>query len=356
MPLAALFHGPGTPFEIVDFPVMVPRGGELLVRIRYCTLCGSDLHTHAGRRTEPTPSILGHEILGTIAAFGPDAPRCDAAGDAAAIGDRVTWCVAVGCGRCFFCTRELPQKCESLFKYGHAIADRQQPTGGGLAEFILLREGTAWFRVPDGLPDRVAAPANCATATAVAVLRNAPDVSNGCIVIFGAGLLGLTASAMARVQGAREIVVVEPAADARQRALRFGATRAVSPGDLAGLLADITDGREADVTLELSGSAAAVAACFDRTRTGGTIVLAGTVSPTAPCPVDPERIVRRMLTIRGVHNYGPPDLRDALRFLAGPGRDFQFESLVGTEFRLNEIEAAFETAHRQTGQRVGIAL
>jgi D-arabinose 1-dehydrogenase-like Zn-dependent alcohol dehydrogenase len=131
MERAFLFHGPGTPLEQVRFATPQPQGAELVVRVTCCTLCRSDLHTHAGRRREPTPTVLGHEIVGRIESFGPEAPRRDARGMAVRTGDRVSWAVVVGCGRCFFCADDLPQKCERPYKYGHVRVTRERPWGGG---------------------------------------------------------------------------------------------------------------------------------------------------------------------------------------------------------------------------------
>src|SRR5262245_10950143 len=166
---AVVFTGNG--LEQVRLQIPELRGSELLVRVTCCTLCRSDLHTHAGRRAEPTPTVLGHEIVGRIEAFGPEAPRQDSSGAPLSIGSRVTWAIAVGCGSCFYCTENLPQKCERLYKYGHYRLAHDRPTGGGLAEFVVLVPGTVCFAVPDCIPDLVAAQANCATATVASLLR-----------------------------------------------------------------------------------------------------------------------------------------------------------------------------------------
>ncbi len=200
---AVVFHGPGRPLELARLPAQEPRAGELLVRISACTLCRSDLHTHSGRRTEPTPIVLGHEIVGRIEAFGPAAVRVDARGNPAAAGDRVTWAIAVGCGQCFFCAEDLPQKCARPYKYGHQAATPERLCGGGLADRIVLVPGTAWLRVPDEVTDLVAAPANCATATVAALLRHGGPVAGRTVLVLGAGVLGVTACAMARAAGAQ---------------------------------------------------------------------------------------------------------------------------------------------------------
>lgn len=204
---------------------------------------------------------------------------------------------------------------------------------------MVLVPNTAWLRVPDAIPDEIAASANCATATAACVLRTAGDVRGQRVLVFGAGVLGLTACAMARSLGAASVTARDPSADALARAARFGATDAVPS-------------RGADVALELSGSAAAVSEALAAVRVGGTVVLAGTVSPVGVVPLDPEAVVRRMLTIRGVHNYAPPDLAAALAFLAGPGAAYPWGELAASAYPLERAEEAFAEAHARPGVRV----
>src|SRR5262245_27318987 len=110
----ALFHGGSKPLTMTRLPTPTPRGGETLLRVGCCNLCGSDLHTHAGRRHVDAPMVLGHEIVGRIEAFGPNAVGHDFRGAPLAIGTRVSWSVAAGCGRCFFCANQLSQKCTTL--------------------------------------------------------------------------------------------------------------------------------------------------------------------------------------------------------------------------------------------------
>jgi len=356
MPRAVVFTGAGQRLELVRFPTPKPRGAEVLVRVTCCTLCRSDLHTHAGRRTEPTPTVLGHEIVGRIEAFGPAAPRHDAEGMPVEVGSRVSWAVAVGCGSCFFCTEDLPQKCERLCKYGHQRLSADRPLGGGLADCVVLVPGTVSYRVPDEVPDAVAAPANCATATVAALLRQGGPVAGGTVLVLGAGVLGVTACAMARVHGARAVIASDPEPACRERALRFGATHAfpVDAAELAAGVGEISQGRGADLVLELAGAAATVQKGLALARTGGTVVLAGTVAPVGNIGLDPENVVRRMLTIRGVHNYHPRDLGTALRFLAGPGRGFPWPSLVVAQYPLEQAEQAFAEAHARPGVRVAV--
>jgi alcohol dehydrogenase len=354
MARAILFHAPGRPLELLDLPVPRPAGAEVLVRVTCCTLCRSDLHTYSGRRQEPTPTVLGHEIVGRIEEFGPDAARVDAVGQIARVGDRVTWAMAVGCGQCFFCADDLPQKCERPYKYGHMGMPAGGPPGGGLAEFVVLVPGTTWFRVPDEVPDKVATPANCATATVAAVVRHAGALAGRTVLVLGAGVLGLTACAMARTAGARAVLACDPVAESRQRATLFGATHTSDPPTVASLVTEMTEGRGVDVAVELAGPAQSVEVGLASLRTGGCLLLAGTVAPVGTVALDPETVVRRLLTIRGVHNYHPRDLAAALAFLAGPGRSFPFASLVTAEYHLADTEQAFAHAQAHPGVRVAV--
>ncbi len=353
---SVLFTGTGSALLMVQGPAPMPMGREVLVRITRTALCRSDLLTHSGRRLEATPTVLGHEIVGEIAAFGPDADRHDAAGRPAELGDRVTWAINVGCGNCFFCKDELPQKCQRQYKYGHQQTDLSAPHGGGLADHLLLVSGTAWYRVPPEVPDRIAALANCSAATAAAVLRSVGPLADRTVLVFGLGVLGSIASAMARTAGATKVLAADPVPQLQRRGLEFGAHRTGPPDApyLSTMVAEETEGRGADVVLELSGHPDAVAASLEMVRTGGIVVLAGSVSPGPPLALDPQSVVRRMLTLRGVHNYHPADLETALSFLGGPGRSYPLDSLLAEEFPLERAEEAFAVAHARPGVRVSV--
>ena len=108
------------------------------------------------------------------------------------------------------------------------------------------------------------------------------------------------------------------------------------------------------MVVEAAGTAASVQAGLDLLRIGGTMVLAGTVAPVGKVGLDPEKAVRRMLTLRGVHNYHSRDLEAALKFLAGAGRHFPFETLVAAGYPLEQAERAFTHAHTLPGVRVAV--
>ncbi|HLN28818.1 MAG TPA: zinc-binding dehydrogenase [Gemmataceae bacterium] len=352
--LAAVFEGIAGQIELRRLPTPKPRGSEILVRVLACTLCGSDVHTFAGRRSVAVPTVLGHEIVGEIVEFGETANTSDLSGREIRPGDRVTWAIVASCGACFLCRRGLPQKCLHAVKYGHEPLRPGRELLGGLASHCLLVPGTSILRLPDDLPLAVACPSSCATATIVAALEAAGDLQDRNICIFGAGMLGITACAMARGQGAAEIVCVDPISTRRDRALLFGASRVAAPDDLAVVVDSTVSTLGFDAVLELSGNPAAFHAAWPRIRLGGTLVLVGSVFPGAPIPLPLEEIVRRHLTIRGIHNYSPRHLLAAVDFLSCHHRRIPFAGLVTHWFPLTSIAPAFAECGQRDAIRIGV--
>lgn len=358
--LAAVFSG--TPGEIELRQIPLPRlaRGEVLVKVLGCTLCGSDLHSYEGRRKVPTPTILGHEIVGEIVELGDLAPRQDTAGNQLKLGDRVTWAIVANCGQCQMCQSGLPQKCLKAIKYGHEAfrpdLDPGQELLGGLAEYCLLVKGTSIVQLPETLPLSVACPASCATATIFAAVDAAGGITAKHFCLFGAGMLGLTACAVLRALGAASILCVDPVESRRDLAREFGATHVAAPDQLPELAPHAHGGSGFDAILELSGSNRAFEAGWPLLRVGGTIVLVGAVFPGAPVELSLEQVVRRLLTIRGVHNYAPRHLEQAIEFLTAHHQDAPFASLVSRWYPLREIELAFSESRRNSDViRVGIA-
>ena len=264
-----VFHAAGAPLCRVEWEAPTAdivsnlRPGELLVALCAATICGSDIHTIDGVRSDPAaPLVLGHEGVGRICALGPNPPPGSANNSTdeherqpAALGDMITWGIAASCGACVACTDwGLPQKCSHVVKYGHApwrydahasegtasssssVRSLLESLSGCYSTHIVLRRGSAVVRLPEGLPFAIAAPINCALATAVAAVAPAPPSvlipraaplqppPVGACWIQGAGMLGLWATALAKyVRCARLIVVTDVSAARLATAVSFGA-------------------------------------------------------------------------------------------------------------------------------------
>lgn len=352
--LVAIFHEAGRELELRRIPLPEPGESEVLVRILGCTLCGSDLHTYAGRRDVPVPTILGHEIVGEILAFGESAPRYDLNSNELQPGDHITWSIVANCSNCFYCHRGLPQKCLNGIKYGHEQLQPGKELSGGLAEHCLLQRGTAIVRVPKDMPLSVVCPASCATATVSASLTTAGPVQNQNVCVMGVGMLGLTAVAMLHAQEAASIVCVDVKKNRLATAEQFGATEVCRPDELEQLGKKVTGRFGFDYVFEFSGSTNGFVSGLKLLRKGGKLISVGAVFPTDPACLPLDEIVRRNLVIQGVHNYAPGDLQSAVNFLVEFGNEYPFESLVSRWYPLESVNEALQSSAAGDPIRIGI--
>ncbi|MFC9839907.1 zinc-binding dehydrogenase [Rhodococcus sp. NPDC127530] len=319
---AAVWTRDGIDVHALEIPELGP--GEILVRITLATVCGSDLHTVSGRRPAACPSVLGHEAVGRVAATGTGADPAVVGdgGHPLAVGDRIVWSVTVPCGRCPRCRSGFTAKCIDVRKVGHEPAEGQWVLSGSYAQHIVLPHGTAIALVPESLPDPVAAPAACATATVMAALEAAGDVKGKRVLIVGAGMLGVTAAAASAERGA-SVRVIDHDPVRQNKARNFGAVD--------------DDGDPVDVAIDFSGASPAVQAALGRLDTGGRLVLAGSVTPGSSITVDPETVVRQWLTLTGVHNYEPRHLAEAVGFLDATRHRYPWAELVDTPVPLDQL-------------------
>lgn len=331
-----LFQGPGKPFQLstVALPEEL-QPGEVLVKISLATICGSDLHTVEGRRSAPAPCVLGHEAVGSV---------LRSARSGVPTGQRVTWTLADSCGHCAPCTDwHLPQKCEQLFKYGHAALNDGCGLNGCYASHILLRPGTHIFPVPDSLPDAVAAPANCALATMVNALEILPDPCHR-VLVQGGGLLGIYACAWLRHLGVREVFCTDLSPQRLALVAEFGGI----PLTAGSLLPPV------DLVIEVTGQSSVIPDGIKALRPGGHYVWAGMVHPDSRLDLTGEQVLRKCLTLRGVHNYAPHHLAAGLDFLATNQTRLPFGKLTSPALPLERLNEAMDLARSRQWQRVAL--
>ena len=355
-----VFHGAHQPLTLETTPVPAPGFGEILVRNRYVTLCRSDLTTFAGKRQEATPTILGHEVVGDIAAFGPGAPVRDCRGAELRPGDRVTWAIYAADPDTELARAGIPQKASGLFKYGHELLKPDRTLHGGLAEYCLLRRHTPLLRLDPAIPLPVAALINCSIATAAGSLRLAGDVKDRNVLVTGAGMLGVVACALCRSAGARQIIAADIDDSRLAVAQTFGADRTLNLRTLspapAGAFSDLLHGAPLHVGLDFSGVPETMEQMLAALGIGGTAVLVGATFPQRDLAVNAERMIRRLLTIKGLHNYNEADFRAAVEFIERNHARFPFAELVVDRFELNTVNEAFAEALQSGAYRVGIRI
>ncbi len=337
----AVFVGPGRSFEYPVLPLPVPAAGEVLVAVSLATICGSDLHTFEGRRKEPTPCVLGHEAVGEVTAVGDGR-------DPDLVGRRVTWTLADSCGGCRPCVDwGLPQKCETLFKYGHAPLSSGSGLNGCYASHLLLRPGTTVVELPDAVTDAMAAPANCALATMVSATE-ACWGGGGTAVVQGAGLLGLYGCVLLRQNGWKRVLVVDLNPARLECVKAFGGEPV-----LGSEVASIPTG-SVDAVFEAAGHPSVVPEGIRVLRPGGHYGLVGMVHPDSRLDLTGEALIRKCLTVRGTHNYAPRHLRTAIGFLGAQATAYPWDSLVSPAFPLDQLGPAFELARTGRWPRVAV--
>lgn len=352
--LAMVFEKVNQPFLKQDVSLPELQAGEVLVRIDYTTICTSDLHTFYGRRGGHCPSILGHEIIGTVLHTGPGGVK-DYHGDLLQTGDPVTWSVYAHDHQGEMARKGLPQKSADLYKYGHEKFGDSGSLNGGFATHCQLRAGTDIYKLPAALSLKEAAPLNCTHATIAGALRLAGDLQRKNVLIIGAGMLGLSACAMAREGGASRVYAMDIQAARLEKALSFGVDAGLD-GELSveTLKEKLSPEGGIDVVIETSGVPTAMEKGIELLNIGGINVWVGAVYAQRDLAINAEKIVRRLQTIKGLHNYIPADLAEAIRFLKANHLKYPFEQLVSTEFPLPELDSAFTTANKGSHYRVGI--
>ena len=352
------FNGPGKNLEVKTELVRKLLPGEILVKNQFTTICGSDLHTYVGVRTEPCPVVLGHEIVGTIVEIERQHSGKDYNGEQLDRGDSITWTIFSSDPSSFLAKEGIPQKGENLFKYGHAQITDRECFHGGLAEYCILKPGTGILKLPRELPIQVAATVNCSISTVAGAIRLAGDLKDKKVVIFGAGMLGITCAAMCRIKGAKWVAVVDISSDRLAKAMAFGAdeTFDMSAGNLGESVGKKFPQNGVDVVFDMSGSADAMETGVELLGVGGKAIWVGAVFNTRKVQLDPENLIRKLITIRGLHNYNFEDFVEGLNFLKGNWKRFPFESVVEKEFSLEDAEKAFEYALKYKPLRIGIRI
>jgi len=336
--------------QSITLPIL--QMGEVLVRVRYATICTSDLHTFTGRRTGPVPCILGHEIIGEVVDLG--SPEVlDYSGSPIKTGDRITWTVYAHDHDGMMARRGFPQKSADLFKYGHQALEENHPLSGGFASHCHLKAGTDLFKVPESLSDQEATPLNCTHATVAGALRLAGDMTGKNVLVVGAGMLGLSACAMSAEAGARKVALKEINPDRAKSASDFGASLILDmdPEHQKQQLAAMGG---IDVVIETSGVPEAMESSLTMLNIGGIAVWVGAVFEQRDLRINAEYVVRHLLTLKGLHNYVPADLQTAIDFLRKHHNKYPFHQLVALTYDLQDLDEAFAAAETSGAHRIGV--
>ena len=275
--------------DLVDMPAPEPVVDELLIRIKACGICGSDVHGYdgsTGRRLPPL--VMGHEAAGIVESVG-------SAVSGFRPGDRVTFDSTVYCGTCFYCLRGQANLCDNREVIGVSTPSFRRM--GAFAEFVTVPARIA-YPLPDNLPFAHAAMIE-AVSVAVHAVSLTPIALDDAVVVVGAGMIGLLTVQAVRQSGAGKVIVVDLDETRLGLARGLGATHTINSrnADVIPRILEQTDGRGADVALECVGSTIPVKLALDSVRKGGAVTLVGNIAPTIELGL--QSVVTRQVRLQG---------------------------------------------------------
>lgn len=275
---AAVFKAPGVPLSIEDVPDPEPGPADLILKVRACGICGTDLHwsehpdTDKGWRSLEPGSVMGHEFAGEVIEVGPEARG------RWKIGDRVCAMPQIGCGVCQLCLSGRPHRCAAL----KARASRE--LAGAYAEFTRIGSSET-LRLPEGVDFRQGALVE-PLAVGLNAINRARLQPGDTVLIMGAGPVGLSVALWCNFFGARHVVVSDLAMGRAERAVEFGATAAIdaSREDVASRFEAISGGPP-HVVFDCVGVSGSLQIAIDYAPVDGRVVVVGlcmgadTISP-----------------------------------------------------------------------------
>ena len=324
--------------EICERVVPVPEGDDVLVRVKACGICGTDLHIFHGEEGSAKsrlPLVLGHEFSGEAAAIGSAVKNVKP-------GDRVAVDPNCPCGSCYYCRLGKPHYCSNMLCFG-TIQD------GAFAEYCLVKEKVCYL-----LPDRVD---YCAGAMVepVACCLNGIDLCGikpgQNVLIIGCGPIGQIMAQLAKSAGAAGIAVLEPVAEKRDMALKYGATLAIDPTggcDVAGRL--VAEGfADINTVIECVGNVKTMRQAIDLASPMATVMLFGLSSPGAELTIYPfNDLFRKELKITS--SFINPLTCSRSVALMSAGR-LDVGGLITDKLPLDKAAEAFtDSAYRKRGK------
>ncbi len=342
--MQAVFLPGGRDVVVEEVPRPAPGHGQVLVRMRASTICGSDLRAiyreHLGRGPEAYKDVIaGHEPCGDLVEVGPGCRRFG-------VGDRVVIYHISGCGLCPDCRAGYMISCTSPLRAAYGWQ-----RDGGHAEFLLAEESTC-IPLPDTLSYLDGACVACGFGTAYQALWRTAVSGRDAVLITGLGPLGLGAGMLARALGASPVLGIDAAPERVELAVSLGAVDRGFPADAGAVdrVRQATGGHGCEVSIDCSGSPAGRATALEATRRWGRCALVGEGNR-----LDVEAspfLIHRQMTVHGSWVTSVGRMEELMERLAR--WDLHPERTVTDRFPLSEAAAAYRAA--DSGLRGKVAL
>ena len=279
--LAAVYKG-DMKLELTEYPVRSFNGGEVLVEVNSCGVCGTDHHILAGKSRAKAPVILGHEYSGTVVDYASDVKGTSP-------GDKVVVDPNIYCGKCKYCRKGMVNFCENLQALGVTL-------NGGFAEYSVV-PASQIYKLPKDFDLALAAFAEPLSCCLRGIQQADIKIGNS-VVIIGGGTIGLLMLQLAKLNGASKTILLEPVELKRDLALKLGADLTIDPNqeDAIEQLIDFTDGG-ADIAIECVGKSITVEMSIDLVDKGGKVVIFGLATADAEAKLNLQKIFQKEISI-----------------------------------------------------------
>lgn len=314
--------------QVRDWPTPEPAAGEVLVRVRYAGICGTDMLIYSGKHPRVVPPrVLGHEVFGSVVEARPPA---DAAWKE---GTRVAVYPLISCGTCAPCREANTHVCEKLGLIGIDV-------DGGFAEYVKAAPDQL-VPVADAVSDEQAALVE-PLSVAVHVVRTSGFRTGDTALVLGGGPIGLLIAQVLRAGGARVVIVSEVKPFRRALAERLSLA-VVNPAEenLRGVLKKHIGEPFVDRVFEATGAPGAYRDALQVCKVRGEIVFVGL--PKAPPEVDVLQLVFKEIQTTGARVYARKDYYGALALLER--RAVDVVPLITDELTLDDAAAGFQKMH-----------
>ena len=325
-----------------------PRAGEVMIKMAATGVCYSDLSVLNGAVPMPLPLALGHEGAGVVQAVGAGVSKV-------APGDHVVLSFIPSCGECYFCDHHEPHLCAAGSPEGRMLdgSTRLHLDGreigamamlGCMAEYAVV-PAISVMKIDRSIPLDRAALVGCGVMTGVGAVTNTAKVRAGStVVVFGCGGVGLSAIQGARLVGAKRIIAVDTLDAKLEYARHFGATDTVNAkDDPVAAVRELTGGRGADYSFEVTGKVPVMEQAYAATRRGGTVCIIGIGHYTESFPLNACGFSADAKTVIGCM-YGNTnfkvDMPDLLELYLSKRLDL--DAMITRTYSIDEVPQAFE--------------
>lgn len=280
---ALVYHGPKD-IRVEDVEVPGIGDTDVLIKIKYCGVCGTDIHIYSGDggAFEVTPPlIMGHEFSGIVEKVGAKVTKVKA-------GDLVTVDPNHMCGECYYCKNAMEQFCEHVIGIGTT-------TDGGFAQYQVVCEKQV-FKFEEGMDPLIAS-----MTEPVSCCLHGIDLCNiklgDEVLVIGGGPIGLIMLQLAKMAGASKIILSEPVAEKREMGLRLGADLAINPleENLKAVLKE--NCKNINVVIECVGNVKTIDTAIQCAGNGATVMMFGLTGPGTNLSIDPEVVFKKELKL-----------------------------------------------------------